>query len=68
MQTQEIEKANEIRKIRGMEIAKTCRIMHRERGGYIVPSQSGSGCYVVSYKNLSLYANAKTSRNVESWV
>ncbi len=23
--------------------------MHREKGGYVVPSQSGSGCYIVKY-------------------
>lgn len=42
---------NEIRKQRGMQIAQTCRIMKREKGGYIVPSQSGSGAYVVQYKD-----------------
>jgi transposase len=45
MQTKEIE--NEIRKQRGMEIAKTSRIMRREKGGYVVPSQSGAGAYIV---------------------
>src|SRR3989338_7868212 len=44
-----IENENAIRKTRGMEIAKTSRIMKRERGGYVVPSQSGSGCYLVKY-------------------
>jgi len=33
-----LQEQNEIRKQRGIEIAKTSRIMHRERGGYIVPS------------------------------
>lgn len=46
-----IEYENEIRKQRGMQIAKTSRIMHREKGGYIVPSQSGSGAYIVRYEN-----------------
>ena len=47
MQTQT--EANEIRKQRGKEIAQTCRIMKRERGGYVVPSQSGHGVYLVQY-------------------
>ncbi len=49
---QEIENENAIRKQRGLEIAKTSRIMHREKGGYVVPSQSGHGAYIVSYENL----------------
>lgn len=47
----EIEQLNEIRKERGLQIANTSRIMKRERGGYIVPSQSGSGVYVVRYNS-----------------
>ncbi len=42
----------EIRRLKGMEIAKTCRITKREQGGYLVPSQTGRGSYVVSYINL----------------
>ncbi len=49
---QTIETENEIRRDKGKQIAQTCRIMHRERGGYVVPSQSGSGCYIVKYENL----------------
>ena len=45
--------ANEIRRQKGMEIAQTCRIMKRERGGYVVPSQSGGGCYIVKYVNFN---------------
>src|SRR3989338_8725557 len=48
---QTIENENQTRKERGMAIAQTCRIMKRERGGYIVPSQSGDGAYIVSYEN-----------------
>ena len=47
----EIEQLNEIRKERGLQIANTSRIMRRERGGYIVPSQTGSGAYLVQYDN-----------------
>lgn len=47
----EVEKENKIRKERGLQIAQTSRIMRREKGGYIVPSQSGAGAYVVSYNN-----------------
>lgn len=47
----EVKELNEIRKERGLQIANTSRIMRRERGGYIVPSQSGSGAYVVQYDN-----------------
>src|SRR3989338_3981293 len=39
------------RKLKGQQIAQTCRIMRRERGGYVVPSQSGSGAYLVQYVN-----------------
>ncbi len=49
---QTIENENEVRREKGKQIAQTCRIMHRERGGYVVPSQSGSGCYIVKYENL----------------
>lgn len=48
----QIETENEKRKQRGMLIAQTSRIMHRERGGYVVPSQSGAGAYIVRYENL----------------
>ena len=47
----QIEQLNEIRKERGLQIANTSRIMKRERGGYIVPSQSGAGAYIVSYNS-----------------
>lgn len=47
----EIEQLNEIRKEKGLQIANTSRIMRRERGGYIVPSQTGSGAYLVQYDN-----------------
>lgn len=46
------EAENAVRKERGKQIAQTCRIMHREKGGYVVPSQSGHGAYIVSYENL----------------
>src|SRR3989344_5304993 len=48
MTRMQIEVENEIRKQRGMEIAKTSRITKRQKGGYIVPSQSGAGAYIVS--------------------
>jgi len=41
---------NEIRKERGKQIAETSRIMKRERGGYVVPSQSGNLAYIVRYE------------------
>ena len=44
---QNIENENMVRKQRGLEIAQTSRIMKRQRGGYVVPSQSGSGAYIV---------------------
>lgn len=47
----QIERLNEVRKERGLQIAKTFRIMRREKGGYVVPSQSGSGAYIVRYGN-----------------
>lgn len=47
----DVEKLNELRKERGMLIAQTSRIMKREKGGYIVPSQSGAGAYIVKYSN-----------------
>lgn len=43
--------ANQIRKQRGLQIAQTCRIMHREKGGYVVPSQSGTRAYLVQFKD-----------------
>lgn len=43
--------ANEIRRQKGMQIAQTCRILKREKGGYVVPSQSGNGAYLVKYIN-----------------
>jgi transposase len=49
MQTQNQE--NEVRKQRGMEIAQTMQILKRGKGGYVVPSQSGHGAYLVRYKN-----------------
>src|SRR3989338_1567871 len=45
------EAENEVRKQRGMHISQTSRIMKREKGGYIVPSQSGNWAYLVQYKN-----------------
>ncbi|MBI4162576.1 MAG: transposase [Candidatus Aenigmarchaeota archaeon] len=48
---QTIENQNNTRMIRGQEIANTSRIMKREKGGYIVPSQSGGGAYLVTYEN-----------------
>jgi len=45
----QIEEMNEIRKQRGMEIVHKCRIMKREKGGYVVPSQSGEGAYLVRF-------------------
>src|SRR3989344_5077243 len=42
---------NDIRKTKGIQIAETSRIMRRERGGYVVPSQSGDGVYIVKYVN-----------------
>lgn len=44
--------ACDTRRIKGFQIAQTCRIMHRDKGGYIVPSQTGTGCYIVKYVNL----------------
>src|SRR3989338_6483213 len=46
-----VKQENEIRKQKGLEILQTCRIMHRDKGGYVVPSQSGSGAYIVQYKD-----------------
>ena len=51
MNTNEIATQNEIRKHKGEEIANTCRILHRDKGGYVVPSQSGDGAYIVSYQD-----------------
>ncbi|TAL48052.1 IS4/IS5 family transposase [archaeon] len=48
----EIEQLNEIRRQRGMQIAMTSRIMKREKGGYVVPSQSGDGAYIVKYDGM----------------
>lgn len=56
---QTIENENAIRKQRGLEIAKTSRIMHRDKGGYIVPSQSGSGAYLVQYKDFKPVCECK---------
>src|SRR3990167_1115127 len=41
---------NEIRKERGKQIAQTMRILKRGKCGYVVPSQSGHGAYLVHYK------------------
>src|SRR3989344_9369959 len=49
MQTQT--EQNEMRKTRGCEIAEKSRIMKREKGGYVVPSQTGTGAYIVTYQN-----------------
>lgn len=43
--------ANEIRQKKGMQIGLTCRIMKREKGGYVVPSQTCTGAYLVTYQN-----------------
>ncbi|MBI4019531.1 MAG: transposase [Candidatus Aenigmarchaeota archaeon] len=48
-----------LRKIKGEQIAQTCRIMRRERGGYIVPSQSGTGAYIVKYVNFQPICECK---------
>ena len=49
MQTQT--EQNEMRKTRGCEIAEKSRIMKREKGGYVVPSQTGTGAYLVTYQD-----------------
>lgn len=55
----EIQKQIEIRKQRGMEIANSCRIVRRDKGGFIVPSQSGSGTYLVQYINYKPKCNCQ---------
>jgi transposase len=45
------ENENAIRKEKGMAIVQTCRIMKREKGGYVVPSQTGTGAYLVTYQD-----------------
>lgn len=47
-----VKQMNEIRKERGLLIAATSRITRREKGGYIVPSQSGRGSYIVSFRRI----------------
>jgi transposase len=39
------------RRMRGIQIAKTCRIMKSENGSWVVPSQNGYGNYFVMLKN-----------------
>ena len=41
------ETQNDSRKVRGMEIAKTSRIVKNDKGQWKVPSQSGAGSYIV---------------------
>lgn len=42
--------ANRLRKERGEKIVETSRIQERNKGGYVVPSQSGNGAYIVNPK------------------
>ena len=46
----EVKVLNEIRRQKGLQIAQKFRIMKRQKGGYIVPSESGGGAYVVEYR------------------
>jgi len=46
MQNMGVEELNKVRKERGMEIAKTSRIVRTEKG-WTVPSQNGNGNYTV---------------------
>ena len=47
----------EVRKQRGMEIAKTSRIVKNEKGQWKVPSQSGAGYYMVESNGFGAECN-----------
>src|SRR3989338_7589817 len=47
----------EVRKIKGMEIAKTSRIVKNEKGQWKVPSQNGGGHYIVESNGFGASCN-----------
>src|SRR3989338_3667847 len=52
-----MEQKTEARKIRGIEIAKTSRIVKNEKGQWKVPSQSGAGFYMVESNGFGASCN-----------
>ena len=52
-----MEQQTETRKIKGIEIAKTSRIIKNEKGQWKVPSQSGAGFYVVESNGFGASCN-----------
>src|SRR3989339_546879 len=52
-----MEQQTETRKIRGIEIAKTSRIVKNEKGQWKVPSQSGAGFYMVESNGFGASCN-----------
>ena len=47
----------ETRKIKGIEIAKTSRIVKNEKGQWKVPSQTGVGFYIVKSNGFGASCN-----------
>ncbi len=56
METQSYQDA---RKLRGLQIAKTSRIIQDEKGNWKVPSQSGAGFYIVKSNGFGADCNCK---------
>ena len=52
-----MEQQTETRKIKGIEIAKTSRIVKNEKGQWKVPSQSGAGFYMVESNGFGASCN-----------
>lgn len=56
MEVVRMPKTNEPRKIKGQQIAQQCRI-HKTNKGWTVPSQTGSGAYLVKMDSISEECN-----------